>query len=533
MIRSIKPWIPAATAILMFMIGSAHAQTNSEASLGQRINHLIDEVAGHDADKRVAAAKALADLPPEARPILEKIDTGYMSEFGKRAIRRALIAMHNRPLREAMLAERQKEVATLVDLFIRYYTSSAYHNPKWDDHVQAYYRINRTMNELSPKQVNDAAGKEIDQALAAGCKDPVMQWMGVMFHDKADPADPQKVAERMQSLLKQLFETPEPGFARIEMSHGYLIFLERFRTRLTLDIQAERRRVYADCIGILKEAIQELPHNNSDVWKMVVDVYDMSSAAGRIGDGFTQITAILRQVNPESCWTPLLQSLHDSRIDPKWAPGDSAGMEMATRQTESAHARMRKNAALAYQRNHSSTLAAAHMMAVVEDPAEFDLWFHRATDENPDNYQAMLVKYNWLSQNGDMDLLHTYARECADHDLPTKNIVLFMLNYHYLVGTDNGAPKAGYFQDPQVFEEIQDVLIRYLEASPGDLARRCLYARYAMWAERWDIANAQFNILGDRFDPIIFGGRQEFNYAKAKARRMAAAASQPAMHAAP
>jgi hypothetical protein len=490
-----------------------------------RVAGLLDDLESLDADKVTRARQALPGLPPEAVPQLEDALRSALSRPNRLVIQRAIVAIHNKPIRaERLRAEAEANHAAALKLRKAYHAGGNT-NPKWDRLVDDFF--DRMAKAALPPNITDVAQQKIvfGQIVAAGCTDPYFR--GQALAPQIGNATPATRLDQLRADLKACVEdmrrSAYPADIKMDCCSLYVKFLLRFGRQMEAagggDILGEIRRVNALCVEMLPEAIKQFPQDAEGPWHPVVNTYEAMYAVDPTVRSFDTVHGAVVKAAPNSYVGPLLQAAHFSKVKVRWAPGDEAGARRAEQQMQEGEAKVREGAMLAWERAPQFTAAAAYMMNITKVDEEFELWFRRATAGNPDNTIAYSVKLAFLMGTDRKEAAHVFARSCADHDVPAMEIILVLPLYHHMMGTVNEVPDAEYFKDPAVFEEIQEVYERYLGEAPDSVHQRCMYARYACWAERWDVAQKQFARLGDRFDPGVFASKQQYDYLRLKAER--------------
>ena len=314
-----------------------------------------------------------------------------------------------------------------------------------------------------------------------------------------------------------LLSSKYPAYVKIHGCHLQADFILKNRTRIQDDVGPDLSRLGQTCLKLLPDALGETPADSATRWEIVRNTYLLITNFNSSLVAYNKVAPLVATACPDSYIGPLLEAFYYSRAKrPMWIPDDEEDVRRAQAQTKELLDKFRASSLRAWQRSHACTLACDYLLNIAETDEEFDLWYQRATEEQPDNYFAENFKLGRLLRLGRETEAHDFALTCADHDNLSTGITLILPIYHYEVGCEKGVPKPGYFTDPAVFAEIQGVYERFLAEFPEAVTQLCAYARLACWAEHWEVANAQFAKLGDRFDPAIFPGKQQYDYMRRK-----------------
>jgi len=182
----------------------------------------------------------------------------------------------------------------------------------------------------------------------------------------------------------------------------------------------------------------------------------------------------------------------------------------------------RKALEKAYEMQPDNPLPATDMISICmgmgDEPAETQRWFDRALAADPDNEQAvvrmlMYLEPKWHGSPAAMAAL--VERLAATHNYRGK-MPLAMVKFHRTIATYQPSHDA-YLARPEVWPQMQSVFESYLVLFPFDRSERTAYAINCVQASKWDLANTQFQILGDQPWPGIFR-EGDYNYSRKMAR---------------
>ena len=167
---------------------------------------------------------------------------------------------------------------------------------------------------------------------------------------------------------------------------------------------------------------------------------------------------------------------------------------------------------------------AAQMITVKmgqNDREGIDEWHRRAIEADPDEYAACSNKMYclWPRWFGSHEAMLEFGHQCAQSDNYFATIPFILVRAHGQIAQESGDPVT-YLQQPDVWTDISAVYENALVVYPTAF-NRC---RYALWAARcghWDVANQQFELIGDNPDPGAFPNREVFDQLRQRARKLA------------
>jgi hypothetical protein len=141
-----------------------------------------------------------------------------------------------------------------------------------------------------------------------------------------------------------------------------------------------------------------------------------------------------------------------------------------------------------------------------------ELWFQRAMELDPNNYDACNAKMLYLEPKwyGSVEEMIVFGRECAHSKKWGGYVPLMLADAHdaaagYLAEADRPA----YWTSPEVWPDIKAAFEKFFWLNPNVIGRHHNYARYAYRCEQWDELNEQLAQLG----PVnygYFGGKEAF-----------------------
>jgi hypothetical protein len=153
-----------------------------------------------------------------------------------------------------------------------------------------------------------------------------------------------------------------------------------------------------------------------------------------------------------------------------------------------------------------------------------ELWFHRAMQANPDNYDACSRKLYYLEPKwyGDAEQMLAFGRECEAGGNWNAGIPYILMKAHLDLAhyTDAGwqpRPQADYFQaNPSAWDDIVRIDTRDHNYSPRCIRKELEFARAACLTGHWKEADDAFQKVGPAGDSRVYtGSEQKHDAAKA------------------
>lgn len=165
--------------------------------------------------------------------------------------------------------------------------------------------------------------------------------------------------------------------------------------------------------------------------------------------------------------------------------------------------------------------------------AEMEKWFARAVAADPDRRDALYPDgydaYDWKLEylqphwHGMQTDPVVFGRECAATRNWRGGVAQILLDVHQST-RDRLPTQNAYFARSDVWAEVESVVLPPVRMAPWDVAARTRYAYYANRSDRFETADEQFQLLGDRADPAALGpgadGRQNLDLARSESAAM-------------
>jgi hypothetical protein len=172
----------------------------------------------------------------------------------------------------------------------------------------------------------------------------------------------------------------------------------------------------------------------------------------------------------------------------------------------------------AWELNPKDPRIAVTMIWIVNDQGksrdQMELWFQRAMENNPNDYEACQAKLNYIEPkwHGSIEAMLEFGRMCATNRAWGAHVPLILLDAHKSIQRQyvDDAEKNVYWKQPEVWADIKVAFGRFFELNPDAIGWYHDYAWYAYQAGQWDTLNEIIPKLG-RINYSYFGGKDEFD----------------------
>jgi hypothetical protein len=124
-----------------------------------------------------------------------------------------------------------------------------------------------------------------------------------------------------------------------------------------------------------------------------------------------------------------------------------------------------------------------------------ELWFKRAFDANPDNFDACRRKLTYLQDYAAYEDVIAFGKQCLEtHNWRAGIPFILSIAREYASEDRNG------LSQPDVWKDIEDVYEGCFLSFPNDTVHRNRFVYLALVARKFDVATRHIQILGDKSD---------------------------------
>lgn len=186
------------------------------------------------------------------------------------------------------------------------------------------------------------------------------------------------------------------------------------------------------------------------------------------------------------------------------------------------HERLRlaeKYLSKAYTIDPSNPIAPYNMMIVANvhpdwQEEELETWFKRAIQAEPTDYKIYELRANFLAPKwgGSIEERFAFARDTF-RNAPLDSMVPIVLAQAHWAIYDKSKDE-NYFKRPEVWSELKAVYTELVTRYPDSMKRHNWFAKTACLAGEFEVARAEFDIIGNRWDQSAWKTRESFDYHK-------------------
>jgi len=489
-------------------------------------SHLLDLLDNADFRIRSAAALQLNNLPGDALPAIEAaLKEGTFSVESQLRLQAALRILGPRARHEARTLERRKwEGQLLHDAYLK----SGQTDPRFDALAISAIDLFRALGPdplRGPSEPRAKAIAAFRAALARGCDDPFVLCLfhlavGENFHAGQGP-----VPKPFDQVFNEFRTGNYPAAVKFYVLCRYIEAAAPF--------DLELRKIP---ITLLPEiaATPGLPQGELDALAERFYSVLQTSDGGDHQHLFPPFLKAYMVLSPGKAGPRILQA--SAIIDAAWqARGSAIAARVAPDAWKAFHDGLTEAERVLEEtwRTDSTEARVATLMITVKmgqgeeggGREAMETWFKRAMEADPDNYDACSRKLYYLYPrwHGSHEEMIEFGRECLNTANWRAGLPHLLVQAHDAIAQES-TDTAEYYQRPDVWRDIQDVYEGNLLNFPDDVYHRSQYAKAAARCGKWQVANKQFTILGDKAQLSVFGSNASLEYLRKKAARLGEAA---------
>lgn len=513
--RFLLPSILIATVVSWIYAGSGTTRPSDVVT--EIVSHLQDQ----DAESRQRAAVLANNLPGESFESLHaQLQRQDLTPTARADLERAMKFVRARHAK----FERARDDARWERQFaLETYEKFVGHDSKWDASAREALRLALTppAENASPPDMH-VVFAACKKAVDAGCPDPLVHYYfgvsgqrtGARFFDSAG---------QFQAASDAAFSGQYPAY---------------FKSRIFLSgISVNAPSHQQDALDLLPEALRtpELPPGRAEALLTAVQGLHFMDYMKDPESALRDLVAPYAAAFPHGAG-PLIWK-GKAYVDWAWQARGGGFADTVTPEGWKLFAQRlavaREALEEAYKRDPSDPRAPTLMIKVCmgqgSDLEQTTTWFTRAMTADPDNYEACdkMLFYLYPRWYGTPQQMVAFGRECLKTYNWRAQLPFILLKVHQELAAESGDEKAYYLQ-PAVWDDLRDIYQSLLWFDPDNNANRNMLAFFACKCGRWEEANRQLQLLGDKVDPAAFGGKAMLDYFRRKAARHAGAATRPA-----
>ncbi|CAN5603738.1 hypothetical protein BH10PLA1_BH10PLA1_19280 [soil metagenome] len=411
------------------------------------------------------------------------------------------------------------------------------HNGKWDAKVKAGLaalemgwggRESRKGNEL------DEAHAALDQAVAAGCDDPMIKCLATWVTDGEFAVREKGYVNLSLPLYADMVASPYSASLRVMLAEP-LVSSEIGRVAWfgppKAHPNAEGSKRLDELLTMLPQVVKEQLIESRSLAEVTQHIAADYLWIGEPADVLeSRIDAALKAAGAND---RAIAYFHAKYIyDQSWQlwPEKKQLREAQGKEFKPYLARLdqaRQAYEALWQADPGDPTPATQIIMICRNSKRprdlMEFWFRQALLPAPHNFEAYKNKYEYLAPwamavNSDYGDQLSFGRRCFYIDQTTSEIpfIRSMAWINWASWASGGKPSLDEpvgtkIAKSNVWFDISNVYTHYLNAYPVNHKRRSEYAKLACLAERWDVADAQFKALGEHVRVKEFGSQQRLD----------------------
>ena len=393
-------------------------------------------------------------------------------------------------------------------------------DPKWDEPVTnalAEFAASRSRSFAPDEDWATIIRTNCDMAVKTGCDDPMIRYLYIKFSmsQTNNPKDFSDAFCRMADDMEQSSYPDIRKFYAALRTAQQLKFAAGDITNTPPEVHKYRRLAMTNLANSLDDNLMPIGEVDDACNEMLGELEQNQK---QYEDCYNLIENSLFKNWPDESAVCLLKG--EAYIKKAWF---ARGGGYANTVTEEGAKTFAADLAIAEQAlnrawklNPKDPRIAVKMMSVElgqgQGRERMELWFNRAMELNPNDYDACSAKLFYLEPKwyGSANDMLNFGRECVQSTNWGGRIPLILIDAHSsLCGYIDKSEQTNYWKQPDVWADIKSAYEKFFELNPNAAGYHAYYAWYAYYAEDWDTLNQLIPKLEPN-DYNLFGGKNEF-----------------------
>jgi hypothetical protein len=521
-----------ACALTRACLGAGPAE-KIDPALAARVTALLRDLNSDNFATRDAASTKLDALPGEALPLIEEaLSTGELSPEVSLRLDAKVSLLRRKAAATAYEKSLQRELEWSRTTALAAYDNGGHTNPEWDaaarEAIVLQVRPRFDPNRSSKDDARISAA--IEKAIDLGCDDPFVLYIHANRYRLTLGHDPQRAFEMMNRAAGGVLAGNYPPFRKL------MAAARRAETRCAVEPDrltiAARRELEQD----LQTALSLFPDAAKDgtprpfLHEAAMALHPAFTRLLQDHDkAFEKVYAALKSATPDSNVADIFAAdIHLARTDVIRNDREFRGHRLLPAEKGklidelNAKAKAAVDAALAI--DPQDPIALIDMLRLLTytnvHRDEFEKWFEKSMAVYPNNLRACQIKRSYL-ERGDSshEQAIEFGRQCLEGGNWSARIPLIIVDVHLNIARFD-RPEEHLSKD-DVWNDVKAAEEGYLKRYPNAVYDRTNYAKVASHSGHWDVAKAQFDLLGDNGVYSVFRGKQTYDYYRNKANRLA------------
>jgi hypothetical protein len=404
------------------------------------------------------------------------------------------------------------------------YDASGHKNPKWDkdarDAMTEFART-KTASDDELEVLLDLTGDAADNAVNAGCDDPMVRYLYVRFASKNKT---RPLTERQEQYRSAACGLEQSGYPPSRKFYANMDAAEILWQRRDTNLWPEVRDFRLKAIANLNQAFQDRTLPESEAYQAADALFQMLSRNTReLTNAYNSIMTTLSGNGSKSAAAQLVKA--DFYLVYAWRARGNGNADQVTEEGWRLFKERLAEAEKALNKAWSAdpydaqipTLMISVVLGQQKERPEMEKWFQRAMTLNSDNYQACRSKLHYLLPQwyGSRDNMLAFGRECVTSTNWGGHVPLILVDAHSeFARTLNANERKDYWGLPDVWPDIKASYEKLSQTSPNITRFRYSYAAYAFRCGQWQDFNEQIKIIRQNdYEPDYnyFGGKTAFD----------------------
>jgi hypothetical protein len=496
----------------------------------EQVRAVVDKWTAAPADHRAAGVVALSLLPFRTFPLIEEqAERADLSAEQRQWLSGFL--ERNRPRMRARIQLQAREARVTKwneRTALSAYNQFGHKDPKWDE--PAEQGIVAAFSMVNPG--NEKTHQLLDKAIKAGCNDALVGYLDADMLNRLSSSD--ATHENLRAAVRALLKTKYPA------------------SRKVLAAMATYQDAYDAAYNQTFDTKEKLKEFSDNTYPFMLAVYnDWDRMIAEPGLPRQIIADLAMQVMNVNCWSgddrkkyildrfipsverafskgavPLICRA-EFNINYAWDARGGGTADTVTPEGWQAFrdrlARAHKFLEQAWEKNPTWPQIPTNMIVVAMGEGmkqeDMELWYSRAMQVDPDSYEAGRAKMLFLEPKwgGSAEKVLEFGHQCVAEQNWAGNVPFMLISAHKALvwyAKDSDA----YWRDPEVWQDLQSVFVPLTEGDPDDYRYRSDYCYWACRTEHWEVAEKQFQILGDRAQASEFRGKEAMERLRADAK---------------
>ena len=404
------------------------------------------------------------------------------------------------------------------------YASSGHRNPKWDKDSEAAltgFARTRTASEDESVVLFDLVSEAAESATAAGCDDPMIQYLHVHY---APENKTRKFKQRQEQYLSAAHNLESSAYPPIRKFYANVEASEVLYPQRYTNFWPEVHDLRAKAVANLNQALQDKSLPEAEAYPAAEALFQMLERNPyELTNAYNALAATLSRNNSKPAVAQLIKA--QFYLTFAWRARGNGNADQVTEEgwrlfrERLAEAEKALNKAWAADPfdGQIPTLMIAIAVGQQKPRPEMEIWFQRALKQDPDNYRACRSKLHyllpqWYGSRADM---LDFGRECVASTNWGGQVPLALVDAHSEFSrTLDAEDRKTYWLAPDVWPDIKAAYEKFAQLNPDATRFRYPYAAYAFRCGQAQAFNEQVQLIRRNDaspDYAYFGGKEAFD----------------------